>query len=235
MSSTVGPEAMRSKGSPSTSDMISAMSQPARHARASPPPLMRLSCLRTVLSCSIFAPAALKCRVTASLSASLIPTTGAGRSAEPPPEMTARQRSRGESEPTRSRIAAVPATPASVGSLTPGGRAPCSRIRSKVRTQSSGTLTQPVNCFSAASREPSASSIAAAMPAPALPPPTTTMRPIESSSIRSSPTTSTPPSTRSTRRTNVSARTGVNGREPDRQRVAVELVGRFAHLVCFVS
>ena len=52
-SSTVGPEAIRSSGSPSTSEMISAMSRPARHARASPPPLIRLSCLRTVFSSSI--------------------------------------------------------------------------------------------------------------------------------------------------------------------------------------
>ena len=43
---------------------------------SNPPPLMRLSCLRTVFNCSILAPAALRCRVTASLSASVIASTG---------------------------------------------------------------------------------------------------------------------------------------------------------------
>ena len=52
----MGPEAITSSGSPSTSEIISEISRPARHARASPPPLIRLSCLRTVLSCSMFAP-----------------------------------------------------------------------------------------------------------------------------------------------------------------------------------
>ena len=42
---------------------------------------MRLSCLRTVLSCSIFAPAALRCLVSACLSASDTPCAGAGKSA----------------------------------------------------------------------------------------------------------------------------------------------------------
>ena len=108
-SSTVGPEAIRSSGSPSTSEMISDTSRPARHARASPPPLMRLSCLRTVLSCSMFAPAALRCRVTASLSASVIASTGAGSRAEPPPESRQRQRSSGPSDSTSRRISAAPA------------------------------------------------------------------------------------------------------------------------------
>jgi hypothetical protein len=122
-SSTVGPEAITSNGSPSTSEMIKEINRAPRQARASPPPLIRLSCLRTVLSCSMLAPAALKCRVTASLSASAIPSTGAGIKAEPPPEIKHKQRSPGASEPTSRRISAAPAAASGVGSLTPGGRA----------------------------------------------------------------------------------------------------------------
>ena len=122
---TVGPDAITSSGSPSTSEMISVTSCPAAHARANPPPLTRLSCLRTVLSCSMSAPAPLKCRVTACLSASEIPSTGAGNNADPPPEIRQMQRSFGESDRTICRICSVPLTASSVGSFTPGGRAPC--------------------------------------------------------------------------------------------------------------
>ena len=74
--------------------------------------------------------------------------------------------------------------PAAVGSLTPAGRAPCRWIRCSVRTQSSGTLIQPVSCFSCISRSPKAASRPAAMPAPALPQPTTAMRPMPASGSR---------------------------------------------------
>ena len=46
----------------------------------------------------MLAPAALRCRVTASLSASEMPSTGAGIRADPPPESSERQRSSGPSE-----------------------------------------------------------------------------------------------------------------------------------------
>ena len=84
--------------------MISEMSRPARQARAKPPPFTRLSVRRTVLSCSMFAPAALSARVTRILSSSEIPGAGAGRRAEPPPEIRQKQRSSGPSEETILRI-----------------------------------------------------------------------------------------------------------------------------------
>ena len=62
-----------SNGSPRTSETISETNRPARQALSRPPPLIRLNRFRTVLSCSMFAPAALRCRVTASLSASVMP------------------------------------------------------------------------------------------------------------------------------------------------------------------
>ena len=60
----------------------------------------------------------------ASLSAKVIPSTGAGSRAEPPPEIRHRQRSAGPSAATSRRISWAPAAAAWVGSLTPGGRAP---------------------------------------------------------------------------------------------------------------
>ena len=180
-SGTVGPEAMISSGSPNTSEMIRTINCPARHSRANPPPLMRLRCLRTVFNCWMLAPAPLKCRVTASLSSKRIVSTGAGSKADPPPEIRQMHRSSADRPRTRSKIRRAPSTPAFVGSFTPGGRAPCRWIRRKLRTQSSGTLTQPVTCFSSSTRSPNPASMPAAIPAPALPQPTTAMRPIRSS------------------------------------------------------
>ena len=59
-SGTVGPEAIRPNGLPSTSEMMSETSCPARQLRSRPPPLMRLNGLRTVFNSSILAPAALR-------------------------------------------------------------------------------------------------------------------------------------------------------------------------------
>jgi len=53
---TVGPDAIMEGGSPTTSEMIRLHSVPPRHARASPPPLIRDRQVRTVLSSLIVAP-----------------------------------------------------------------------------------------------------------------------------------------------------------------------------------
>ncbi len=102
----------------------------------------------------MFAPAALRCRVTASLSSSEIPSTGAGSRAEPPPESRQRHKSSAASDSTSRRISAAPAAPAAVGSFTPAGRAACRRIHFSGPAQSAGTLIQPVSCFSSASLRP---------------------------------------------------------------------------------
>ena len=152
-SATVGPEAMMSNGSPSTSEIISVISRPARQARASPPPLMRLSCLRTVLSCSMLAPAPLRCRVTASLSSRRCLRPG-------PAARPSRRRRSGTGRGRRAR-----ATRPAAGSLRPGDAGGGGLVDAggpggvqldalSVRTQSAGTLTQPVTCFSARSRGP---------------------------------------------------------------------------------
>ena len=77
-----------------------------------------------------------------------MPGIGAGKSALPPPEIRQRQRSAGPSDATSSRIARVPSTPSAVGSLTPAGRAACSRTARVGTTQLAGTLTQPEALFS---------------------------------------------------------------------------------------
>ena len=176
---------MTSSGSPITSEMIRDLSRPARQARASLPPLIWLSCLRTVFNSRMFAPAPLRCLVTACLSAKVMPGTGAGSSAEPPPESRQTHRSSASALATSSRICREPSTPAKVGSLTPAGRAPCNRIRRSSRTQSSGTFTTPASCLAAISDSPSTDSSPSAIPAPALPAPTTTMRRISDRRIRS--------------------------------------------------
>ena len=158
----------------------------------------------------MFAPAALRCRVTASLSSSVIASTGAGSRAEPPPESRQRHKSSAASDSTRRRISAAPAAPAAVGSFTPAGRAACRRIRVKGRRQSAGTLIQPASCFSSASRGPRTSSTAADMPAPALPAPTTMIRRRRDRGISSSPITKSGPSTCSTSRTRRSERTAAS-------------------------
>ena len=98
-------------------------------------------------------------------------------------------------------------TPAGVGSFTPAGRAACSLMRASGHAQSAGTLTQPANCFSSARRGPRAASTAAAMPAPAFPAPTTTMRPMASSGSSSRPIRSDCPSTQSVSTTSRSEQT----------------------------
>ncbi len=160
----------------------------------------------------MFAPAPLRKRVTANLSARVMPSQGAGSNAEPPPESSTRHNVRASAARTSSKIRSDPATPSAVGSFTPAGRAACSVMPGapcvgSSRTQSVGTLSQPLSCFSRASRGPSTSSNPAAIPAPALPPPTTRMRSKSSSEISSLPISKTWPSTCTASRINCSERT----------------------------
>ena len=107
------------------SEIINATNRPARQARARPPPLIRLNCLRTVFNSAMSAPAVLRYRVTANLSASVIPSIGAGISAEPPPEISAMHKSSDVSELTIRKISSVPITPSGVGSFIPAGLDAC--------------------------------------------------------------------------------------------------------------
>ena len=90
---------------------------------------------------------------------------------------------------TISRIFSAPTTPSAVGSLTPAGRAGWRWMSSGAGracrgTQSAGTLSQPWTCLSARTFGPRAASRPAAIPAPALPAPTTAIVPMEESCKR---------------------------------------------------
>src|SRR3990172_4734070 len=128
---------------------------------------MRERCFRTVLSSPIGAPASSSRRVTASLSSRVIPSGGAVSSAEPPPEIRTKTRSRSPARRAIARTSSAAATLAASGSGCPA---------STTRTRDVGavcpylTLTTP-----ALIRAPRISSGAAAIAAPALPPPTTKM------------------------------------------------------------
>src|SRR3990170_1040443 len=154
---------------------------------------MRERCFRTVLSSPIGAPASSSRRVTASLSSRVIPSGGAVSSAEPPPEIRTKTRSRSPARRAIARTSSAAATLAASGSGCPA---------STTRTRDVGavcpylTLTTP-----ALIRSPRISSSAAAIAAPALPPPTTKMAAKRFRSDASPKTTSQWPSSVRARRT----------------------------------
>ena len=112
-SGTVGPEPITAGSSPGTSEIARVTTRAGCARRASRPPLMRDRCFRTVLISPMLAPERSSARVTACLSASVNPSTGAIQLADAPPESSTSTRSSG------------PAPSASVerplGGLKPGG------------------------------------------------------------------------------------------------------------------
>ncbi len=90
-SATVGPDPMRLRSSPTTSETAS-VSTGAAAAAASCPPLMADRCLRTVFSSSMPAPARSRRRVVWRLSSSVMPALGAAINEEAPPESSTRSR-----------------------------------------------------------------------------------------------------------------------------------------------
>jgi len=90
----VGPDAMTSSRSPITSEMIS-VTMRALVAWTSPPPFTRDRCFRTAFISSMVAPEASRRSVIRCFSVRLTSRTGAGHSAEPPPEMRQKSRSLG--------------------------------------------------------------------------------------------------------------------------------------------
>ncbi len=87
VSGDVGPEAMKSSGSPMTSERMRESTLAGEAASASLPALTRERCFRTVLSSTISAPPLRRMRVITCLSSRERPSDGATKSAEPPPEM----------------------------------------------------------------------------------------------------------------------------------------------------
>ncbi len=114
-SGTVGPDAMMERSSPGTSEIASATTRAGAAATARRPPLIADKCFRTVFISAICAPHFSKARLTACLSASVIPSAGKASSAEPPPEIRTRTRSSAVSPDTLSRILRAAFDPASSG------------------------------------------------------------------------------------------------------------------------
>jgi len=104
--------------------------------------------------------------------------TGAGSSADPPPDNKHTAISSGRAVASSRNISSVPATPSAVGSFTPAGRAACNRIRFRSALMPAGTLTKPSTRSSVPAN---AASSPAAIPGPALPAPTTSTRGASSS------------------------------------------------------
>lgn len=84
-------------------------------AAARRPPLIRLTCLRIMFIAEIGAPEASNARLRAISSSRLTPSGGAGKSAEPPPVISAITRSSSVSPETIENSALEAASPASSG------------------------------------------------------------------------------------------------------------------------
>ena len=170
-----GPEAIVSSGSPITSESTSTSILPAVQARARPPALAAQAARRTSLRLPMSAPCAERNRVAAIVSSSDTPSRGARSSAEPPPEINTIARSLWSMPASRARIARVASTTRGVGRLAPAGLVARTSICSSRRVEPSGTLTKPVTSVPSQAGPLSSVSIPFAMPAAALPAPTTTI------------------------------------------------------------
>ncbi len=114
-SATVGPEAITSSGSPTTSERIRLMTGDGDASCANCPPLSCEMCFRMVLISLMVAPQLSRTWVRACRSASEMPATGDVNRAEPPPEMRHSTRSRLVVLRSRSAICPAPCRPASSG------------------------------------------------------------------------------------------------------------------------
>ena len=115
LSGTVGPEAIASRSSPITSESMGVTSVAGYAARASFPPFIPEICFLIVLISCMLAPHFSNSCVVACLSAKVIPATGSGMSADPPPDMRQKTISFSPHFPRRFNIFSVPFIPASSG------------------------------------------------------------------------------------------------------------------------
>ncbi len=172
-SGTVGPLAITSGSSPGTSEMARVTTRAGCAAAASRPPEKADRCLRTRFMSWMPAPLASSARFTATRSSSVSPSAGSVASEEPPPETSARTRSRSERPRTAASVSRAAAAPEASGTG-------CAPKRSAIRA--SGSTPAPGAPWGAMTRPESgtprhARSTASAIFAAALPTPTTTTRP----------------------------------------------------------
>jgi len=108
-SGLVGPDAMVSSESPTTSDRIKVSAAAGDIQRVNPPPLTVSMCFRSVLISSILAPQTNSKRISACISCKVIPGAGAENKADPPPEIKQITRSDFCKLLNKARICCVPA------------------------------------------------------------------------------------------------------------------------------
>ena len=113
---------MAAGSSPGTSEMMRVHSRAGSAAWASRPPLMAESWRRSTFISLMVAPLASRMRLSACLSASVMPGPGSVSNDEPPPEMSATTRSSGPRPCTACRMRVEACTLASSGT----GCAACS-------------------------------------------------------------------------------------------------------------
>ena len=127
-SATVGPEPITAGSSPGTSEMAMVATLAGKACRASRPPLMRERCLRTVLISPMWAPERNSARVTACLSAKVMPAAGAIQLAEAPPDISTRTRSSVSAASANSSARSAAASPAASGIGWPASTISTARV-----------------------------------------------------------------------------------------------------------
>jgi len=169
-SGTVGPEATASSGEPTTSLTMSVTTRAGAAACASRPPAMRDRCLRTAFTSAMGAPARISACVAARRSVSVTPATGAGQSADAPPE--SRQSTTSPSPARRATSSAATAAARPCASGTGCAASQTSILGGSDVRVPCGTVTVPPAIAS-----PSTSSAPSAIPAAAFPAAISQMRP----------------------------------------------------------
>ena len=114
-SATVGPEAITQGSSPGTSEIMRLTTRAGAAAAASLPPLIADKCRRTQFISEMVAPLFNSALLMPCLSASVTPSAGSARSAEPPPEMRQSTRSSGVKPLTMARMRLAASRPAASG------------------------------------------------------------------------------------------------------------------------
>ena len=174
-SGTVGPLAMTEGSSPGTSLMVSVTTCAGAQAAASRPPLMRDRCLRTQFISVMLAPEFSRSRLMRCLSSSVRPSAGSVSSAEPPPEIRHSTRSSGVRPCASARMRSAACRPAASGT---GCAASTTSMRSRQPGGRGGVVVARDHQARQRRVLGHSASTACAIAPPALPAPSTRVRPL---------------------------------------------------------
>ena len=114
-SATVGPEAITQGSSPGTSEIMRVTTRAGAAAAASLPPLIADKCRRTQFISEMVAPLFKRALLMPCLSASVTPSAGRARSAEPPPDIRQSTKSSGDRPLSMARMRFAAFCPAASG------------------------------------------------------------------------------------------------------------------------